>query len=268
MAGRKEEFIMYHNKMVVSLKLGGRFLRDDNGEVKLPFGSEYGIYLKNLESRLATVKVSIDGEDVLDGNELVVYPNNPLELKGFMRHSTVVNRFKFIEKTKKIEEYRGNKPDDGLIRVEFRYLRERIEYPVITYNYHPYWVWIPYSGAYIYPGTYTDNNSATTFNPNLSSWTTLNCSGRSGLSFTSQENQGEGITVKGGEAYQSFQGVSVGGMEGKAHVMVLRLRGYRDEEKIRQLSDVAVKERKTCSICGEKNKYGAKYCRNCEAFLE
>ena len=105
----------YNQKLVAVVKVNGKVLRDTDDVIRLPFGSEYEIYLKNLNSQRAVVNISIDGQDVLDGNRLVIDPNTEYALEGFMKDRKVRNKFKFINKTKEIADYRGDNVDDGII---------------------------------------------------------------------------------------------------------------------------------------------------------
>ena len=114
------------SKFVAVITCNGKILRDfkndeDNYQVKLPFGSEYGIRLKNLNTTKCAFSVYIDGEDVLNGSRIILNPNESHDLEGFMDNNIVKNKFKFIEKTKKISEYRGDKIDDGMIRIEYQF---------------------------------------------------------------------------------------------------------------------------------------------------
>ena len=59
----------YKDQFVVEVKTDGQILRVRDGAVYLPYGCEYSILLKNLNSKKASVKISIDGEDVLDGGQ-------------------------------------------------------------------------------------------------------------------------------------------------------------------------------------------------------
>ena len=59
--------MMYNNKLAVAIKSAGKVLREFNkDEVYVPFGNEYSIFVKNMNSVRALVKVSIDGVDVGD----------------------------------------------------------------------------------------------------------------------------------------------------------------------------------------------------------
>jgi len=143
---------MFSDKFVVALKVDGKVLREKGSSVQIPFNTEYSILLKNLESKKAVVKISVDGEDVLDSNKLIVFPNAEIELDGYMKDSIAKNRFKFIEKTKQIEEYRGNRVDDSLIRVEFWFEQDE---PIVTHTYnhhHNYNQYDYYYPWYIYHG--------------------------------------------------------------------------------------------------------------------
>src|SRR4051812_35487175 len=108
--------MMFSNKFVAAIKVDGKILRELKDSVYIPYGSEYSILLKNLESRKASVSVSIDGVDVGEGVTFVVEPNSELELKRFVKNKNLTegNAFKFIERTEQIEEHRGVKLEDGL----------------------------------------------------------------------------------------------------------------------------------------------------------
>lgn len=125
--------MMYKSNFVCSLKVGGKILRENSGVVTLPFGSEYGVLLKNLGSRRAMVKVSVDGQDATEGTRLILQPNSSLELERFIRDGNLKsgNKFKFIERTQKIEDHRGIKEDDGLVRIEFWAEKETVDVPVV-----------------------------------------------------------------------------------------------------------------------------------------
>src|ERR1700721_1628098 len=107
--------MMYSNKFVASLKVGGKILREQSGVVALPFGAEYGILLKNLNSRRAQVKVTVDGQDATEGTKLILPANGSINLERFIKNGNLKtgNKFKFIERTSKIEDHRGIKEDDG-----------------------------------------------------------------------------------------------------------------------------------------------------------
>jgi hypothetical protein len=126
--------MMYANKLAVALKVNGKVLREMKSEgserddtVRIPYGSEYSVYVKNLNSVRALVRIEIDGESVTDGMTLIVEANDDIEIERFVKNRNMNTglKLKFIERTQKIEDGpRGIKTEDGLIRVEYEFERE------------------------------------------------------------------------------------------------------------------------------------------------
>lgn len=112
--------MMFANKFVLSVKANHKILRENQGVVTLPFGQEFSLLCKNLNSRRAMVSISVDGVDATDG-KLIIEPNGSIDLERFIRNGNLNsgNRFKFIERTAGVEAHRGIGADDGLIRAEF-----------------------------------------------------------------------------------------------------------------------------------------------------
>lgn len=251
--------MVYKNSFVVCVKVNGRILRDYNSIINLPFGSEYSILLKNLESRKAVVSVEIDGEDVLDGDRLIVDPNSKVELEGFKKRDKVTNKFKFIEKTEEIEEHRGNKAEDGLIRVEVQF--EKKHEPInwsYTIKYDPY-LYHPYK-EYYWVGDNILRSSGGSYD--CCSYTnqviTANCS---------TSNNEEGITVKGSDDVN--QGFVVGytrTLEDSTTVIVIKLKGSTNNKKVEKC--ISVKDKLQCPSCGRKYRSDMKYCPKDGTFLE
>jgi hypothetical protein len=156
---------MYSNKLAVAIKTAGKVLREQGDKVFLPFGSEYSIFVKNLNTVRALVRISLDGVSVTDGEDLVVQGNSEINLERFLKKSNYNegHKFKFIERSGKIEAHRGIGVEDGLLRVEFQF-EKVIEQPKIVnhdihhYNHHywpkPYYCWpYPYNGHPYYYGS-------------------------------------------------------------------------------------------------------------------
>ena len=129
--------MMFVNRFVCAVKVNGKILKESSNLVTLPFGAEYEILLKNLNSRRAMVKVSVDGQDATEGTRLILQPNSSITLQRFIRNGNMSsgNRFKFIERTAGIESHRGIKEDDGLIRAEFWAEKEVAEETIIRRKY-------------------------------------------------------------------------------------------------------------------------------------
>lgn len=231
--------MMYNNKFVVVIKHNNKICREHGDTVYLPFGSEYEIGLKNLHTTNAVVNITIDGQDVLDGNSLVVAPNMDTTIEGFMSGNVVRNRFKFIRKTKRIEQYRGNRIDDGIVRVEFRF-----EKPQIYYGY-----------------------SFTSLDRNLyemNSYEVHNTCCRENIKCSSCVVD-DGITVRGSETHVDYDYTTVGALEPETHSIVLVLKGRTWKATVKR--PLTVKSKLICSTCGKLNKSNHKYCIECGTYL-
>ena len=243
--------MMYNNKMVVVVKSNGKILREQNGIVYLPFGSEYELSFKNLHTTKAVVDVHVDGKDVLNGVQLIVNPNDETSLEGFLKNNKVSHRFKFIEKTQEISDYRGNRLEDGLIRVNFKFERETIPFPTIHrkcfYNDNE-----PYKPLY---------SSEPSFCCDVANQPLMaNCCLNNGSNVNDS-----GITVHGSESDQSFTNGSVGSLELKEHSIIIHLKGIANNDCIQK--PIYVQTRLQCSSCGRKWKSNNKFCGNCGTAL-
>jgi len=151
---------MYNEKLAVAVKSAGKVLREFKDTVFVPFGNEYSILVKNLNTVRALVKVSIDGEYVDEtGEGFVIGANSDIELERFLKNGNLNkgNRFKFIERNAKVEQSRGIELEDGLIRIEFQYEKvlpkiEEVHHYTkhIYHNDYPYWYHHRYLGGPVY----------------------------------------------------------------------------------------------------------------------
>lgn len=126
--------MMYASKLAVAIKVNSKVLREGKSQgseqddtVFIPFGSEYTLYVKNMNSVRALVRVSIDGTDATENVSIIVPANGFIELERFVKAGNMSAglKFKFIERTAKIEDGpRGIKVEDGLIRIEYEFERE------------------------------------------------------------------------------------------------------------------------------------------------
>ncbi|MGD2073157.1 MAG: zinc ribbon domain-containing protein [Candidatus Thorarchaeota archaeon] len=269
----------YKDRFVVEVKLNGQILRVRDGFVTLPFGSEYSILLKNLNSQKASVRIHIDGQDVLNGSSLIIGPNQTTELEGFLNGTVAKNKFKFIKKTKEISNYRGDRIDDGLIRVEFAFekppaiLKQIInEYHHHHYHYDEYNPWKSYPQI---SWTFGDCGTSGEF-INSNNIQVNNCSVNSDGSISGTEEKSiteklktpiddMGITVKGSEINQQFMYGSIGELE-TPQVIVIQLKGKSGGVKVK--APITTRTKLTCSTCGRRSKSSFKFCPNCGTFLE
>lgn len=237
----------YKNQFVVEVKVNGQILRIRDGSIYLPFECEYSIMLKNLNSKKASVKISIDNKDVLDSHSLIMNPLGVHELKGFLKGTVAKNRFRFIQKTKQIQEHRGDRIDDGLIRVEFAF-EKQIKAATYIHQYDPYQVYnnnIPF---------YRSDVKSSNFN-------TLGVS-----ACYNSPNVDEGITVKGNIINENYNYDSIGELA-PSSVIVISLKGHCSHGVYVQ-EPITVKRKLECSSCGTKSKSSYKYCPNCGTYLE
>lgn len=251
----------------MSIKSGKDFLKEDkDGTVYLPFKSTYSIFLKNLNSKKALVKISLDGEDI--GNEVIINPNSSLDLERFLGDLNSGNKFLFTEKTKKISEHRGDHIDDGIIRVSVTYEQDKVEIPiikeipVITYKKHYYDIWEPY-----YPiSTITWQSNTRSVNDSASgntitcqsmgnSFNTVNCCA-SVDSFNT-----DGITVKGSISSQQFTYGNIGSLENNSTIFIFQLKGIKSSG-VEIKEPVTKKSKIICEICGTENSV-VNFCGEC-----
>ncbi len=243
---------MYNSKLAVAIKSNGKVLREVGENVFLPFGSEYSIFIKNLNTVRALVKIEIDGDDIGNGTQLVVGPNSSIDLERFIRNNkSKGNKFKFIERTAGVEKHRGVKVEDGLIRVEFKFERQVV--PTTT-------TWATTHGNmsdYVVYRSLTCDVSAT--------YTANSADGL--LSNAVHDTNDVGITVPGSLSDQAFVDSDWFPTETVSHVIVLKLPGEtRDNVQVRE--PVTVKTKATCITCGRKNKITAKFCTECGTSLQ
>lgn len=270
---------------VVAIKNNGKILRENDNQIFIPFNSEYSIYMKNLNSRKAIVSISIDGQDILNGKKVIINPNQAMDLDCFLDNINGGNhRLKFIQKTSKIQEHRGDKVDDGIIRIEFQYEAEVIKQPLVTWDYPWYKPFPLYRGndynsttiSRNYNHSYDDSGIYSTMNASMSvsnateksfASSSGTCAGEGKVKLDSlQPLAEEGITVKGSESSQQFKVGSIGTLETESHVITLMLKGHKaDGSEI--IEPLTVKSKKICPTCGEQNKSTNKYCADCGTFL-
>jgi len=294
----------YKEQFVAEVKCNGKILRVKDDAVFLPFGSEYSLYLKNLSSRKVSLKIHIDGQDVLDYSSLILEPNSSTELEGFLSGSIAKNKFKFIQKTKEIQDHRGDKIDDGLIRIEFAFEKPRpevIKQTIITehehhrYDHHHYHEdWWPRRFDWTYcsgnvggamsnftvtssgsGGTQNSGNTpagdvkglAQDLNQNICFASCDANIDSVGIESLGQPLNDEGITVKGSECNQAFRYGSIGELE-QSNVIIIRMKGMAGASGGSIQTPITIQTKLTCKTCGTNSKSSFKFCPSCGTFLE
>lgn len=243
---------MYNNKMVVSIKSNGKVLREVKDTVYLPFGVEYSIYLKNLNTQRAKVYISIDGKDICSG-AIVVNPGQSIDLERFVENNYTGNRLKFIARTKKIEDHRGIGAEDGIIRVEFAYEEKPVyttRQPIYPMTYD---IWQQPYHTPVCCDAVAQSYSCST----ISSVTTNSV-------LRSMAVNDAGITVPGSISNQEFTTIQ-DFKTGESEVIVLKLLGEVGDQKVSY--PITVKTKKECPTCGTINSFKSKFCFECGTSL-
>ena len=268
--------MVYQNKLVAAIKVGGQVLREVGDLVVLPFGSEYSVLVKNLNSVRVQFKVSIDGADATAGTWLVVAPNSSVELERFIRNGNwdSGNRFKFIGRTKAVEKHRGVKADDGIVRIEYQTERVRpvVDVPIIREHYYDNWYPHPdtfYRPRYVWNTGMLRSaamNSSASFGDGP-----VQDSGfeevERGVPCSGGLNAMEtGITVPGSQSNQKFVNSAWFETTGQSEVVVIRLAGQSGGKKVAK--PVTVKTKNVCPTCGAKSKPGTQFCSGCGTALQ
>jgi hypothetical protein len=267
---RKKErgIMMYYNNFVTVIKSRGKVLREDSkGVVRIPFGSEYTILLKNKDSRKAVVNVEIDDESVAGG--VIVPANKTVELKGSLNELKVRNRFKFIQKTKEIQDYRGDRLGDGLVRIEYKF-EKKVEEPVWYYT-PPVTVWpdngYPKINPVRYGGGTGVNNSDCVYTCSNGVGLPLGASLTSdSVQCSSLPKSDEGITVKGSKTKQDFVYGHTNELESQSSIIILHLRGLT-KQRTKVKKAITVKTKLRCPTCGRRSKSSMQFCGNCGTCL-
>jgi len=274
---------MFKNGLVSTVKVNGKFLRDDDFEIKIPFNTTYSLWFKNAENRTCVINVEIDGKNVTDNKWLVINAGKTFELIGFLEDNHINNKFKFIQLTKEIEDYKGINSKYSLIKITHKFVNNYwgnnnmiYSNSPITWNFNDYYnisnnIWIPCSHT-----IFTRNDwKQTGWGGELYCFSETSSYAGESLPITGCFLNGNtnpcdknnlGITVKGEETSQDFSSCYIGDLEDKTYVAFFRLIGISDKGYIKNI--VSFRDKLVCSTCGKKNNYKNKYCFNCGTFLE
>lgn len=277
---------MHNNKLVACVKSNGKVLREQNETVKLPFGTEYSIYLKNLNTLRASVKLEIDGKDVLDGMSLIINPYSEIDFERFIKNGNLEkgNRFKFIERNSKVEAARGIGAEDGLVRIEFQFERDWAKenqqylntYQTQYWNCNNTYTKSFYSNDAPPPVAGAAGAAAST---PIGSDTIRSCGMRKNSMKSYSSNtmysagvasapvNDAGITAPGSVSNQTFTTVAPLSLQSETYVIVLKLLGETETGKKIE-KPVTVKSKNKCIVCNRVNKASAKFCGDCGAGLE
>lgn len=269
---------MHQDKLVFAIKVNGKVLREFKDTVYIPFGSEYTLYIKNLNTTRAQIKINLDGKSISDDNEYIVNANSVLEIERFLTSGNLHtgNKFKFIERTAGVEAHRGINAEDGLIHVEYEFERPVPQLSInadwITGNHNKFIHNISSPVFYGDIATNSTNRSMFTMaTPQATS--ALLASGSNVCGANASATVGgmnianeTGITVPGSKSSQQFSHCAAIRTDGVKHSMVIKLLGAIDDVPV--VKPTTVKQKPKCQSCGRLNKINNKFCSDCGTSLE
>lgn len=268
--------MMYHQNFVAVLVCGGDILREfDGNTVRIPFGSDYSIRLKNKEARKAVASVEVDGTSATEMGPIIVPGGETVELEGFMGpDGRVTHKFRFIQKTTEISKYRGDKIDDGIITIQFQFEQHdpiHIDHHHHHHNYPCPKPWCPpkFGGILRGMGGEQYGSDDIRYATSCSASDSPSISSCSPADFKSLPVSDEGITVKGAKSDQNFVVGHTKPLESNVYTISLRLRGVVHDGKVKGpvRKPILVRTKLRCTSCGRVSSSGSQFCSNCGTAL-
>lgn len=133
------------NDFVLSILKDNNPIREFNGEVAIPFGTEYKIRLKNNNHRRCVAIVWIDGAKASEIGDFIIDSTDHLDLERFLDRSlTEGKKFKFVPLSHPDVDD-PSRAENGIVKVEFRLERQYIvwtrpepQYPFIEPEFEWY----------------------------------------------------------------------------------------------------------------------------------
>jgi hypothetical protein len=282
--------MMYNQKLVASIRANGKILREFKDTVYIPFGSEYSIVLKNLNTVRAIVNITLDGTDVCPGG-LVLMAGQTIDLERWIKNGNLSagNKFKFIERTAQIEAHKGIGLEDGIINISYQFEQPQLRATTIWDHNTGHWEkeekwkyvrdtqimrglsntlgsasggWLSASGA--------STNIAGSLGGSAASFASVQPAVLNSVNVAQAQNvslNDAGITVAGSKSDQKFATASWFPVLPEKHSIVLKLLGETPDNKP-VLQPVTVKAKPKCETCGKLNKANAKFCSACGTALE
>jgi hypothetical protein len=271
---------MFKNNFVVSIRNSHKqILREFGERIYLPFYSDYSLFLKNLRSQRAVVKITIDGTDILGGSSLVIAGNDSLDLERFIEHGNLLagNKFKFAPIKGNAQD--PSSPENGIISVSVQWelsytltISDGTTFPYPSQS-------IPWYGPYFYTATPAPTKIQSDLiycagrgisNPQFIGGAnvinnTMSCSNVStgNLSAQATPTSQRGVTVSGSHSDQSFSTTATNILS--PEIVILRLQLLAPEEEQKTVENTKTKY---CVQCGKKIKGDFKFCPKCGAKQE
>lgn len=259
----------YDSSFVLCVLHDGSPVREINGQVSVPFHSEYKVRLKNKHTYLrAKARVWIDGRKVSGLGDFILKPGETLDLERFLDESlSSGNRFKFVP----LSDSRVNDPtdqDNGIIKVEFYREYDFLNNWKITVS--PAKPITPWPGS---DPSWDDNTSGRKFHAGSGRGTcssmTYTCNtsllSNASANFVSSPASA-GATVEGSISNQNFVYGDDFQTELLPVTLTLRLKGLSTHAPTFTVvnKNVPVAKERFCSNCGKRrHRASDKFCGRC-----
>lgn len=259
----------YDSSFVLCVLHDGSPVREINGQVSIPFHSEYKVRLKNKHSYLrAKARVWIDGRKVSGLGDFILKPGETLDLERFLDESlSSGNRFKFVPLSdKKVND--PTDPENGIVKVEFYREYDFLNGWKITTITPPVKPVQPWEGSGPY---WDDNTSGRKFHVGsgrgtCSSMTyTCNTSLLSNAVNHVSSPAAAGATVEGSVSNQNFTYGDDFLTELLPVTLTLRLKGLANTPTFTVVNkNLPCPKERFCSNCGKRrHRAGDKFCGRC-----
>lgn len=241
--------MMYRNQYVLAIRdQSKKVLREIDGKVYLPFNTEYSLLLKNASNSGALCKVSIDGTDVLGGDEIFIPAGSSSDLERFITDGNKASGKKFMFVPLSNSQVQDpTSGSNGLVEVHF-WATEPDYYSTPCRSF----------GKSIRPnsGTFDGGNmmfSASVGSARVSA-AAVDYSATLGATPTAA-----GATVAGSDSNQKFGTVYGKTKVGEATVLRLQLMGRVAGET----EPILVNTPLFCTTCGKAVKFTHSFCSRC-----
>jgi hypothetical protein len=258
---------MYSNGFVVSVFVGSQVINEEKGNrVRLPFGAEYTIRLRNKNDRDAVAYVNLDGEDVNgDGVGIIVKAGQHVDLEQSVK---LDGKFRFVSSSSQAAAQAGKAGDpnkqNGVLRVSWKLEKEP---EPILHTFVPRGpAWQPHDSRYnderIRKGPIR-RDIMLGAEPNIRSLRSLSMNASPEPLPTE-----DGCTVTGSASGQRFSNGSIGQLEEHETVMSLFLVGTTvgsaaEVTEPPKAGSAWIRNR-FCHQCGyEHTTKGVKFCASC-----
>lgn len=243
---------MMFKELVACIKVDGKIMREIDNNIYIPFGTDFSIFLKNLSSKKVQINIDIDGDDILEGNSLLLDGYQEMNLLRWLKGGLNSGpKLKFVEKTEEIRETRPETGMDGIVSIRYRYEQK----PLFHNSPHYLMRTWPVQQIFYNQPEYYGSGTPVTPDVTYTAGSDIHLSNDEPVAKSGFQNE-DGMTVMGDEVQQEFNEGSIGALELNEHTICFILKG--DVNK-----PLTVKTKIICGKCKNKNKSSNKFCTQC-----